>query len=97
MPPEEQKIVYAGKDFTDISSEEVREYVLSNKAYVKIENPLGIAVSDTGGHRIFNATHAYYIQPREGWFISWKRRQVVEINEETQDRTVIWTADPFVM
>lgn len=95
--PEQQKIVYAGIEFTDISSEEVREYVLSNKAYVKIENPIGLHVSKSGGHRIFNAVAGYYIQVKEGWFISWKRRQVTELDEASDVRTIISTADPFVM
>jgi len=40
--------------WTDISSEQYRVYEFSDKD-VKIENPLMLSVSKSGGHRIFDA------------------------------------------
>jgi len=60
--------------FSDISSEEFREYLLfTPDKPLKIEGkPMKLNVSESGGHRIFTSSWCYYIQPKEGWAIRWK-------------------------
>ena len=56
----------------DISSEEWREYEFEENKKVRIENPLGINVSKSGGHRVIDAGGITHYVPK-GWFhISWK-------------------------
>lgn len=57
----------SGLKFTDISTEEFREYSFG----YRIDHPLWLHVSGSGGHRIFNGEHCYYVQPEKGWAISW--------------------------
>lgn len=52
--------------FKDISAEEYREYTFSNEAKVKIEKPLLINISDSGGHRLFTESGESHYIPA-GW------------------------------
>lgn len=63
--------------FTDISSEEWREYYFPvgpgrDESYVKVQNPVALAVSASGGHRLLTAVgNCIYVPP--GWTaIRWK-------------------------
>ncbi len=58
-------------DFTDISSESSRTYNFGQKGFVKITKPLKLAVSSSGGHRIFSADGTSHYIP-SGWVhLSW--------------------------
>lgn len=58
-------------EFIDISSEEWREYDWD----YRIENPLWLAVSPSGSHRILDADgFSHYINPRESFAIKWKAK-----------------------
>lgn len=62
-------------EFTDISSEKEREYLLFTDVNpLKIDGePLYLNVSKTHSHRLYTSTGwCYYIQPKEGWAIRWK-------------------------
>jgi hypothetical protein len=52
--------------FTDISSEQWREYQFLGGDIVRIEAPLALNVSDSGGHRIFDAAGVSHYIPA-GW------------------------------
>jgi hypothetical protein len=60
-------------EFTDISSEAYREYEFENKT-IRIENPLKLNVSASGGHRLFDAAgNSHYIP--SGWLrVTWKAK-----------------------
>jgi hypothetical protein len=60
-------------EFTDISSEAFREYEFETKT-IRIEAPLKLNVSSTGGHRIFDsAGNSHYIPA--GWLrITWQAK-----------------------
>lgn len=74
--PNEGFINKSNLKFTDISSEQEREYIFPNGNKLFIENPLYLNVSPTGGHRLYTKDGwCYYIQPREGWAIKWKSRE----------------------
>ena len=57
-------------EFTDISSELYREYEFENKT-IRIDGPLRLNVSASGGHRIFDsAGNSHYIPA--GWLrLTW--------------------------
>lgn len=59
-------------DFDDISEEEERVYQFDN-AVLTIENPIGLAEQERGGHRIIDACgKVYEIYPK--WnYIAWRR------------------------
>jgi hypothetical protein len=61
----------SGLSFTDISSEQFREYRFPKGEVVRIEKPLLLNVSKTGGHRVFDKSGtSHYI--RSGWLqLSW--------------------------
>jgi len=74
------KVVKAEKDleFKDVTNEVWREYVfplgfLNPKTgeveviehVVRIEGPVGVHVSASGGHRVFTKTLSFYVRP--GW------------------------------
>jgi hypothetical protein len=60
--------------FTDISSEAERVYNFGQKGFVRINRPLQLAVSDSGGHRIFSADGRSHYIPA-GWIeITWTTR-----------------------
>lgn len=66
--------------FSDISSELYREYVFPNGDKLTIKNPLFLNVSSSGGHRLFTSDGtSYYIQPKEGWYISWKTKEGAKV------------------
>ena len=52
--------------FNDISSEEWREYVFSDALIVRINGPLGINISKSGGHRLVDSDGTSHYIPR-GW------------------------------
>ena len=57
--------------FTDISSEQWREYQFLGGDTVQIERPLQLNVSDSGGHRVFDAEGVSHYVP-SGWFhLTW--------------------------
>lgn len=58
-------------EFKDITSEAVRQYIFPNGQYIRIENPARLAVSASGGHRVYALDNVCrYIQP--GWLaIEW--------------------------
>lgn len=59
--------------FDDISSEAFREYVFPNGTKYRIESPILLNVSASGGHRLYAKDGmSHYVQPREGWAIRWK-------------------------
>ena len=59
--------------FTDISSEEWREYIYKDRT-VKIEGPLALNVSKSGGHRLFDEDGISHYVP-SGWIhLRWKAR-----------------------
>ena len=58
-------------EFVDISSEASRTYNFGQKGFVKVNKPLKLSVSASGGHRIFTADgNSHYIP--SGWIqLSW--------------------------
>jgi hypothetical protein len=63
----------SGLEFKDISSEKYRKYVFPNGKELKIIKPLYLNISESGGHRLFDASGiSWYIKPNEGWYIQWK-------------------------
>jgi hypothetical protein len=61
-------------EFTDISSEAWREYRFESGAVVRIENPLRLNVSASGGHRIFDAQGESHYIPF-GWIhLRWEAK-----------------------
>lgn len=64
----------SGLEFTDISSEAERTYNFGSKGFVKIQNPLRLHVSASGGHRLFSADGRSHYVP-EGWIeLTWTIR-----------------------
>jgi hypothetical protein len=62
----------SGLDFKDISAETFREYEFANGRKLRIDKPLFLNVSASGGHRLFDAYgFSWYVQPVEGWSIKW--------------------------
>lgn len=58
-------------EFTDISSEQWREYRFLGEETVRIEAPLKLNVSASGGHRIFDAERVSHYIPA-GWIhLTW--------------------------
>ena len=58
-------------DFEDISSERWREYRFLGGDVVRIEAPIKLNVSESGGHRIFDAEGRSHYIPT-GWIhLSW--------------------------
>ena len=56
----------SGLDFTDISAEAWREYVYAGGEVYRIDEPLLLHVSESGGHRLFDSKgDSYYVAP--GW------------------------------
>lgn len=61
----------SGATFTDISSEATRTYNFGQKGFVKVQNPVYLSVSGSGGHRIFSADGQSHYIP-SGWIhLSW--------------------------
>ncbi len=58
-------------EFTDISSEASRTYNFGSKGFVKINRPLKLSVSPSGGHRLFSADGVSHYVP-SGWIeLTW--------------------------
>ena len=53
--------------WTDISTEEFREYRFPDEQTVRIEKPLKLKVSRSGGHRIVAEGGNFYVPP--GWLV----------------------------
>ena len=53
-------------EFKDVSAEEYREYLFPSGVRVRIETPLKLHVSASGGHRIFDALGVSHYIPA-GW------------------------------
>lgn len=70
----------SGLKFTDISSESYREYLYADGSVVRIDKPVKLNVSKSGGHRIYAATDSaprgkcFYIKP-EWRYIVWEPRE----------------------
>jgi hypothetical protein len=61
------------KQFSDISSEEFRQYDFPGGETVKIVAPLALSVSDNG-HRVFDASGVSHYVPM-GWLhLQWKAK-----------------------
>lgn len=64
-------------NFYDISMEIDREYHFANGEVLSIPNVQWLHVSNSRGHRIIaeldkEMDQCYYVQPTEGWYISWQ-------------------------
>lgn len=60
--------------FSDISSEEWREYHFESGTVVRIVSPLRLNVSASGGHRIFDAQGESHYVPA-GWIhLKWQAK-----------------------
>jgi len=76
MKKEVEFINHSVLEFKDISAEKYRKYKFPNGDKLKIKKPLYLNVSKSGGHRVFDASGtSWYIQPKEGWYISWKVKE----------------------
>jgi len=64
----------SGLTFTDISSEEYREYRFSGGDRVLINSPLWLHVSSAGGHRIFDSSGVSYYVPFTWIHLYWKAK-----------------------
>ena len=64
----------SGKEFADISSEAWREYTFPTGQSIRIEGPLRLNVSDSGGHRLFDASGVSHYIPA-GWVhLQWQAK-----------------------
>lgn len=62
----------SGLTFSDISSEAFRVYEFSNGKEIRIDEPLRLNVSPSGGHRLFDASGTSHYIPK-GWIhLKWK-------------------------
>jgi hypothetical protein len=62
-------------EFTDISSELWREYRFAGGEVVHIDQPLKLNVSESGGHRIFDAAGRSHYIPA-GWLhLVWEPKE----------------------
>ena len=77
LEPDVVFINNSGLEFRDISSEEYRAYTFSVQdgvSDVTIEDPLWLHISESGGHRIFDAEGISHYIPT-GWILlSWKAK-----------------------
>ena len=65
----------SGLEFIDISSELWREYEFAGGDKVRIEQPLKLHVSDSGGHRLFAADGRSHYIPA-GWVhLTWQSKE----------------------
>jgi len=60
--------------FTDISSEEFREYTFPTGLKVRIDAPTDLAVSASGGHRILDAAGMSHYVPPQWVHLTWKAK-----------------------
>lgn len=61
--------------FKDISTELYREYLKEGRLIVRIDNPIALNVSKTGGHRVFDAQGvSHYISSK--WdHLQWETKE----------------------
>lgn len=65
----------SGLEFSDISSEEFREYTWGDMFKLTINRPLRLNVSASGGHRIFTEDGNSFYVP-SGWkCLMWKAKE----------------------
>jgi hypothetical protein len=55
-----------GMEFKDLDHEEYRVYKFDNNVMVRIDNPLKLNISKSGGHRIWDARGVSHYVP-SGW------------------------------
>lgn len=65
----------SGLEFTDISSEEYREYVFPDGDVITIKRPLFLHVSKSSGHRIFDSEGVSHYVPPYWIHLSWKAKE----------------------
>ena len=64
-----------GRKYDDISQETYRVYEFPNKEIVRIEAPLKLNVSDSGGHRVWDAKGISHYIPK-GWkHLYWETKE----------------------
>lgn len=64
----------SGLEFSDISSEEFREYLFGGGSVVRIDKPVMLNVSTSGGHRLFDESGLSHYIP-SGWIhLKWKAK-----------------------
>lgn len=62
-------------EFVDISSEKWREYRFAGGDVIRIEQPLKLNVSDSRGHRVYDASGRSHYIPW-GWIhLSWEAKE----------------------
>lgn len=62
-------------EFVDISSEAYRLYTFSTGFKVRIENPLWLSVSASGGHRLFDGAGTSHYIPTGWCHLEWRARE----------------------
>ena len=65
----------SGLEFTDISSEAWREYILPGNNIIKIENPVFLNVSRNHSHRIFDAQGISHYIPFKWIHLRWQAKE----------------------
>lgn len=65
----------SGLTFTDISSEEYREYRFESGFVISIDAPLRLHVSKSGGHRVFDSAGISHYIPFTWAHLIWKARE----------------------
>ena len=60
--------------FTDISSEKYRNYVFAGGEALRIEEPLALHVSESGGHRVLNADGESIYVPKGFIMLIWEAK-----------------------
>lgn len=64
-------------EFSDLSSEQYREYSFAKEGKVvklRIEAPLKLAVSASGGHRVFDAAGKSHYIPADWFHLEWEAK-----------------------
>ena len=62
-------------EFIDISSEASRTYKFGTRGFVKIDSPIKLSVSSSGGHRVYSRDGKSHYIPT-GWIqLSWVTRE----------------------
>lgn len=65
----------SGLEFTDISSEEFRQYEFPCGRRLRIKEPLWLHVSEAGGHRVFDNTGVSHYIPGTWIHLFWKAKE----------------------
>jgi hypothetical protein len=68
----DMKDISDGLDFEDLQDEEYRIYTFSGGESIKIENPIGLNVSESGGHRIYDSQGISHYIPYKWIHLYWK-------------------------